>query len=255
MGNTDFGLVSVIMAAYNAENTIRQAIVSVLKQSYKNLELLVIDDCSLDSTAEIVNNMAVRDGRIKLICHQENMGVSYSRRHGVEQAKGDWIAILDSDDRWVLNKLEKQIQMQKVKNAELLFTGSAFIDEKGKGIRWHLHVPQEVGYKKLLKQNIISNSSVLVKKSLYKKFCVVNDDIHEDFAVWLSITKSGRKAYSIDEPLLIYRLAKTSRSGNKLYSARMNWNTYRYMGLNIGKACYYMAWYMVNGVLKYHNLR
>ena len=78
--------------------------------------------------------------------------------------------------------------------------------------------------------------------------------MHEDFAVWLRITRAGYKAYGIDEPLLIYRLAKNSKTGNKLHAARMNWNTYRYIGLDIFETVYYMAWYIINSLLKYRNL-
>jgi len=254
MDNTRFGLVSVIMAAYNAEKTIRQAIISVLGQTYRNLELLVVDDGSKDSTEEIVKRFAIKDNRIKLLHSSSNYGVSKARKCALEKAEGNWIAILDSDDIWMPDKLEKQIRFQRVWNAELLFTGSSFMTKNGKLIGWELHVPEEISYRKLLKQNLISNSSVLVKRSLYKKFYVEGDSIHEDFAVWLGITKAGTRAYGIDEPLLIYRLTGTSKSGNKLHAAKMNWNTYRYIGLNVLEACYYMVWYTMNGLLKYKNL-
>ena len=79
--------------------------------------------------------------------------------------------------------------------------------------------------------------------------------MHEDFAVWLGILKSGKFAYGVDEPLLIYRLSKTSKSGNKFKAAKMNWNTYRYMGLNVFSSFYYECWYIVKGLLKYRNLK
>ena len=79
--------------------------------------------------------------------------------------------------------------------------------------------------------------------------------MHEDFAIWLSILKEGKKAYGVDEPLLIYRIAKTSKSGNKVKAAKMNWNTYRYVGLNPIEAAYYEGWYMIKNVIKYTNLK
>lgn len=231
IGN-EFGLISVIMAAYNAEKTIAQAINSVLNQTYVNLELLVIDDCSKDATVNVIKELAAKDPRIRLIENSVNCGVSKTRYHGLEEAHGAWIAILDSDDVWMPNKLEKQIIVQNETNAGLLFTGSTFIDENGNPIDWYLHAPREIEYKKLLKQNVVSNSSVLVEKKLYRQFYAVGDNMHEDFAIWLGITKTGRKAYGVDEPLLIYRLSASSKSGNKLKAAMMNWNTYRYIGLN-----------------------
>lgn len=251
----DFGLVSVIMAAYNAERTIEQAICSVLQQTYQNYELLVVNDCSSDGTAAIVEQIGKQDARVRLITNDQNCGVSYTRRHGLQEAKGAWIAILDSDDVWAPEKLEKQIKLQKEKNADLLFTGSAFMNADGQPIDWYLHAPAEVGYRQLLKQNVLSNSSALVRKELYEKYYAVGDGMHEDFAIWLSILKEGKKAYSVDEPLLIYRIAKSSKSGNKIKAAKMNWNTYRYVGLNPVEALYYEGWYMVKSLLKYKNLK
>ena len=255
MLHDDFGLISIIMAAYNAEKTIEQAVTSVLNQTYPNFELLVVNDCSKDRTVELVKDIAVRDSRVRIISNAKNCGVSYTRKHGLEEAKGSWIAILDSDDAWAPEKLEKQIDLQKKVNADLLFTGSAFMDSDGRSIDWYLHVPSEVTYHQLLKQNILSNSSALVRKELYTEHYAIGDAMHEDFAIWLSILKEGRKAYGVDEPLLIYRIAKSSKSGNKVKAAKMNWNTYRYVGLNPVLAFYYEGWYVVKGLLKYKNLK
>lgn len=255
MTSRDFGLVSVIMAAYNAEKTIEQSINSVLNQTYPDVELLVVDDYSQDRTVKLVENIMARDNRVRLIYNKENCGVSYTRKHGLEEAKGAWIAILDSDDIWAPEKLEKQIILQKKMNADLLFTGSAFIDSDGQPIDWYLHAPSEVTYRHLLKQNVLSNSSSLVRKELYEKHYAVGDGMHEDFAVWLGILKEGKKAYGVDEPLLTYRIAKSSKSGNKIKAAKMNWNTYRYIGLNPLSAFYYECWYVVKGLMKYKNLK
>ena len=255
MTSRDFGLVSVIMAAYNAEKTIEQSINSVLNQTYPAVELLVVDDYSQDRTVKLVENIMARDNRVRLIYNKENSGVSYTRKHGLEEAKGAWIAILDSDDIWAPEKLEKQIILQKKMNADLLFTGSAFMDSDGQPIDWSLHAPSEVTYRHLLKQNVLSNSSSLVRKELYEKYYAVGDGMHEDFAVWLGILKEGKKAYGVDEPLLTYRIAKSSKSGNKIKAAKMNWNTYRYIGLNPLSAFYYECWYVVKGLMKYKNLK
>ena len=255
MLHEDFGLISIIMAAYNAEKTIEQAIDSVLNQTYPNFELLVVNDCSKDGTVEMVRNIAAKDSRVRLISNVENSGVSSTRKHGLEEAKGSWIAILDSDDAWAPEKLEKQTALQKRMNADLLFTGSAFMDSDGQPIDWYFHAPAEVTYRQLLKQNVLSNSSALVRKELYAKHYAVGDGMHEDFAIWLSILKEGKKAYGVDEPLLIYRIAKSSKSGNKVKAAKMNWNTYRYIGLNPIEAVYYEGWYMIKNMIKYTNLK
>ena len=255
MMQNDFGLISIIMAAYNAEKTIEQAINSVLSQTYPDFELLVVNDCSTDKTAMLAEAIVKKDDRVRLISNEKNSGVSYTRKHGLEEASGEWVAILDSDDAWAPEKLEKQINLQKKTNADLLFTGSAFMDADGKPIDWYLAAPAEVTYRQLLKQNVLSNSSALVRKELYAKYYAVGDGMHEDFALWLNILKDGRKAYGVDEPLLIYRIAKSSKSGNKFKAAKMNWNTYRYVGLNPIEAAYYEGWYMIKNVIKYTNLK
>lgn len=193
----DFGLISIIMAAYNAEKTIEQAINSVLSQTYPDFELLVVNDCSTDKTAMLAKAIVKKDDRVRLISNEKNSGVSYTRKHGLEEASGEWVAILDSDDAWAPEKLEKQIKLQKKTNADLLFTGSAFMDADGKPIDWYLAAPAEVTYRQLLKQNVLSNSSALVRKELYAKYYAVGDGMHEDFAMWLNILKDGRKAYAL----------------------------------------------------------
>lgn len=253
--DSSMGLISVIMAAYNAEKTISDAIDSVLQQTYANIELIVIDDCSKDKTRSLVRQFAARDTRVRLVVNEKNCGVSRTRLHGLQTAQGEWIAILDSDDAWHPEKLQKQIELQAQTGAELLFTGSAFMDADGKKIDWYLHAPTTITYRQLLKQNLLSNSSALVKKELYEKYYAIGDKMHEDFAIWLGILRTGRKAYGVDEPLLIYRLAPNSKSGNKIKAARMNWNTYRYIGLNPISAIYYECWYILNGLRKYKNLK
>lgn len=252
--NTSWHLVSIIMAAFNSERTIGQAIESVQSQTYPYWELIVVDDSSSDHTASIVREFADRDPRIRLFSNPQNLGASYARKYGLQQAQGAWIAILDSDDIWASEKLEKQIALQQRTGAELLFTGASFIDAGGNSLDWILHVPPTIQYRKLLKQNLISNSSVLVAKELISKYYALDNNIHEDFAAWLNITKTGRCAYGLDEPLIAYRLTHASKSSNKLRSSKMNWNTYRYIGLNVWTAAYYMVWYSLNGLLKYMHL-
>lgn len=249
------GLVSIIMAAYNAEKTIEMAIQSVISQTYPCWELLIIDDCSADKTASIAAAFSGKDARIHLLRNERNSGVSRSREKGLKAAAGGWIAVLDSDDAWISDKIQKQLSLAEEKAAELVFTGSSFMDENGTAVDWQLHVPKTLTYRQLLKQNLISNSSVLVKKELFQRFFAVGDSMHEDYAIWLGITAGGYTAYGIDEPLLVYRIASSSKSGNKLKSAKMQWNTYRYKGLNPLAAAWYMCWYTVNGFLKYRHLK
>ena len=241
------------MAAYNAEKTIKYAVDSVLSQSFQNWELLIIDDASSDHTRDILN--CYKDSRIKIIENNENLGVSRTRKVGADIAQGEWIAVLDSDDMWRSDKLEKQIELAKKTKGKLFFTASTFMDDSGNQINYILHVPAVLTYRQLLKQNLISNSSVMVNKELYRKYYAIGDKMHEDYAIWLKITKEGIHAFGIDEPLLIYRLTESSKSSNKVKAAKMNWNTLKYCGVSKKQELYYMGWYCINGLRKYIALR
>lgn len=247
--------ISIIMPAYNAEKTINTAIQSVIEQTFLNWELLIVDDCSTDKTKEIILEWIRRDQRIYLIENPRNMGVAQSRNQGVAHARGKWIAFLDSDDLWEANKLEMQIKWVKKFHARLVFTGSAFIDEDGRKIDYSLKVPQKVSFRELLKQNVISCSSVLVKKELLLRYPMTERNMHEDYAVWLSILKNERiVAYGINQPLLIYRVSAKSKSGNKGKAALMHWRVYRYIGLPFVLSVYYFLWYAVRNLKKYFRI-
>lgn len=257
MGNTDtpLPLVSIIMPAYNCEKYIAESINSVLMQSYKNYELIIIDDGSKDKTVEIIKNFSLRDSRLKICINKKNQGVSYSRNKGIEIAVGEWIAFLDSDDLWKETKLEEQILLALEKNVSFLFTGSSFINETGQPYSGIFEVPTEISYNQLLKQNVISCSSVMIKKFHLEKYKMERDDTHEDFGLWLRILKNGTKAYGINEPLLIYRISSKSKSSNKIKSVKMTYKTYRYVGLNFFTSTYYLFWYIVKSYIKYKNIK
>lgn len=249
------GTISIIMAAFNAEKTIAQSIESVINQTYSDWELIIVNDCSVDKTLTIANGFADKDARIRVFSNPVNSGISKTRRVCIDNSKGTWIAILDSDDLWLADKLEKQVDTAFCTGADLIFTGSSFIDENGDFYDWVLHVPKTTTYRKLRYQNIISNSSSLVRKDVFLANCVDRDDIHEDFACWLNILKHGGKVVGIDEPLLQYRISHHSRTGNKCKSALRNWRTYRSIGMGLSEALISQTIYMIKGFLKYKRIK
>lgn len=251
--NESFGLISVVIPAYNAEKTIEKTIQSAITQTYSDIEVIIVDDYSQDGTVKIATAYAKKDNRIKIFQNQANRGVAFARNRGVGEAKGDWIAFLDSDDQWDSSKLEKQSDILKKNPSCLLcFTGAAFENDEETRCNYRLSVPQKVKYQDLLKQNLISCSSVLVKKEELVKFPMKSDlMIHEDLATWLKILKGGSEAIGIDEPLLIYRISPYSKSGNKLRAARMQWKTYRIMGIGYLKSIRYFFTYALRNIKKY----
>jgi glycosyltransferase involved in cell wall biosynthesis len=248
-------LISVIMPVFNVEKYIREAVDSVLAQTYENWQLVIVDDCSSDSTLAVLDEY--RDPRITVYRNEKNRGTSFSRMRAVSEAAGDWVAFLDGDDRWAPEKLQKQVLlMNRVTDPVLLFTGSAFMNDEGKMLDYVMEVPERITYRELLKQNLISCSSVLVRKDMVRRHSFPDIPmIHEDFAVWLGILKEVRYAYGVNEPLLIYRLARNSKSSNKMKAARMNWNTYRYAGVPLPLAAGSMVSYTLRGLKKYSRLK
>jgi len=258
MNSSQNYLISVVMPAYNAEKYINQAVRSVLGQTYSNIELIIIDDSSKDNTFEIMRGYADSDTRVRIYRNSKNCGVSYTRNFGVSVSNGDWIAFIDSDDVWTKEKLEKQLAYINCNpEAKIIFTGSSFIDENDQpiGNGYCLMVPDKINFRELLKQNLISCSSVLVRKECLQKFKMMNDDIHEDFAVWLRILKDEGYAIGINEPLLRYRMSGNSKSSNKLKAVKMTFGVYRFVGLSVFASLYYLVIYIVRSIRKYSHLR
>ena len=247
-------LVSIVMPAYNCEKYVVEAINSILAQTYRNWELLVLDDGSKDNTLRIIEEFSQKDSRIKALPNGKNIGVSATRNRGIELASGEWIAFLDSDDMWKPEKLEKQFEIVEKEAAEFLFTGSSYINEEGEPYKGIFEVPEKITYKKLRNQNVISCSSVLVKKKYFEHIKMEKDEMHEDYAVWLRILKTGVTAFGVNEPLLIYRISRNSKSGNKMKTVKMTYKVFRFVGINPFGSAYFMLRHVIASVGKYKRI-
>ena len=246
-------LVSIIMPAYNCERYIEIAIRSVMKQTYQSWELLIIDDGSTDSTCEIANNMAQQDGRIRFIQNPENMGVAKTRNRGLDLAKGDYVAFLDSDDFWNPEKLSVQLQRVKDTGAELSYTSYAIVDEHGELSRAAYIVPESINFNSLLGENVIGCSTVLLSGELAKKYRFATDFYHEDYCLWLNILRDGYLAVGCKEVLTDWRLIANSRSFNKRKSAMNRWRIYRkHLQLSLPISIVAFASYAFGGWKKYY---
>lgn len=248
--------VSVVMPAYNAEKYIEEAIRSVLCQTWSDFELLVIDDGSQDATAEIVRRLADADSRITLLENARNAGVSASRNRGVARARGQWIAFLDSDDLWREDKLEKQLAFLEAReDAALGYTASGFMDGEGRRYGYVMEAREVVTYRRLLRGNLISCSSVMVRRSVMVRHPMGGDRMHEDYSAWLSILRETRCAYGLNEPLLLYRLREGSKSGGRLHSAGLIFRSYRYVGYPAPAAALLTLGYVPHSLSKRRRIR
>jgi len=245
--------VSVIIPMYNAEKYIQDCLTSVLQQTYINYEIIVIDDNSQDNSVNLVKNFQKQFSQIILICNKKNLGVAETRNYGIKKATGQWIAFLDADDKWSPTKLEKQIEILTNNNSQLCFTSQILITDNNKIIKNNILKKQTINYKSLLKQNIICLSSAIVYKNLCIKYSFTNPELHEDFIFWLNILKNENiNPIGLIEPLTYYRLTKNSKTHNKLKSLKMTYLTYRKIGLNFFQSLYYLFFYILKGLKKYH---
>lgn len=248
--------ISVVMPAYNAESFIEDAVNSVLAQTFEDYELIIIDDCSRDKTYELIEGFARNNSKIRVYRNEKNSGVSFTRNFGISVAKGEWIAFLDSDDMWRPEKLEKQLSLFKEHpNAVITYTGSSFIDFEGTAFSYNLPAVPVMTYKHLLKSNLLSCSSVMVKKDVIERIKMGHDKMHEDYSAWLQILREYKYAYGINEPLLIYRISKNSKSANRIKSARMIYNSYRYVGYNLIIAALFMLRYSIFSIKKRKHIK
>lgn len=252
MGEKGNALVSVVMPAFNTGKYIATAIDSVLAQTYERWELIVIDDCSADATARIVQDYAKRDKRVSYYRQPANMGVAHARNRGMTLANGEYIAFLDSDDIWLPDKLSLQLSLAERTGAELIYSSYAIIDGNGHRTFRDYIVPDRVSFEELLKENVIGCSTVMVSASVVKRFCFQPACYHEDYMMWLKILQSCSQARGCTQVLSCWRYAHGSRSFNKVKSGIHRWLVYRrYLRLSLLVSVKYFLFYMFTGFRKY----
>lgn len=235
------------MPAYNAEKTIAESIKTVMRQTYEHWELIIADDGSTDNTPTTVSKYIISEPRISVISASTNAGVASARNRAISQAKGEYIAFLDSDDLWHEEKLAKQLQFMMEKDAAISYTATAYMYE-GARSSYVLPAAPKLTYEQLLKRNLMSCSSVMVLREKMLKF--PSGFMHEDYAAWLMIVKKEILAHGLNEPLLIYRLTKTSKSAKRFRSAKMLFNAYRHVGFSVFASLFLTARYSLHSFSK-----
>lgn len=244
-------LVSIIMPAHNSQETISEAIFSVINQRYQNWELLITNDGSVDKTLTIINSFAEQDPRIKPMSNHSSLGAAQSRNNSLSRASGRFIAFLDSDDYWHPDKLALQLDYMNQNDLALCFSAYQKINGDGSE-RGIVFIPTKIDYQDLLKHCIIGCLTVvldaskvgIVKMPAYKR--------RQDYCLWLDILRQGHVAGGINEVLAYYRESSSSLSGNKLKAAYYQWKVYReYEKLSLFLAIYYFINYAIRGYLKF----
>ena len=247
-------LVSIVMPAYNAERFIEEAITSVINQTLTDWELIVIDDCSSDKTAETVADLVKHDNRIRLVKNEKNLGVAKTRNRGLDICTGNFIALLDSDDYWKPAFLEKMIHRAKKSEVDIVYCSYELVDEHNQKVCNDFIVPEKTTFDESIVRSVITCSTVLMTaETAQNRF--PTDMYHEDIALWFQLLREGKIARGVPEILAAYRQRNDSRSSGKFRSACRRWVIYRkYLKLSLLKSVVTMAKYGYYGLIKFKRI-
>ncbi len=258
--------ISVIIPTYNRINTIKRAIDSVLNQTYKNFEVLIIDDGSTDNTGKFIENN-YKDSRINYF-YSKNKGVSFARNLGIKKSSGEWIAFLDSDDEWLLDKLKKQYEIAK-EGKYLLIHGDEIWIKNSKRIN-QKNIHKKSGgdiFKRSLRLCLISPSAVMINRCLFDDVGVFDESfpVCEDYDLWLRITSRYNIGF-INSPII----TKYGGTDNQLSTKYKAMDYFRVLSMvkllkdrrisslnrdDIYKEIQYKSNILINGYKKYKNFK
>lgn len=224
--------ISIIMCAYNAGRYIEEAIDSVQAQTFENWELIVVDDGSVDDTAQKVKSK-MQDQRIRYI-YQENAKQGKARNNGIANAKAEWIAILDADDRWKPEKLQLQLSVAKEKNADVLCSRANLMDAEGNYVAENQLDILQTGWLRpqqalLNGRNDIIFSTVLMKKAVIDSVGGFNETpgMAEDYHLFLSLSDRGYTFYRQPDILADYRIHASQTSSTEFVTFMLSVRAYR----------------------------
>lgn len=244
-------LISIITPTYNCGKFIGETIESVINQTYKNWEMIIVDDCSKDNTKDIVNKYAQNDDRIKYHLLETNSGAAVARTRAMELANGDYMAFLDSDDLWVEDKLEKQLKFMKENNFNFVCTEYEQIDEQSNLLGKIIKVRDKANYNRILLDCPVGNSTVMYNVKAMGKFKVPNIRKRNDDALWLQMLKKEEYIYGMKEILMKYRIRENSISSNKLDLVKYHWYLYREIeNLSIIRSVFHIGYWGIIKVFK-----
>ncbi|MBR6408236.1 MAG: glycosyltransferase [Clostridia bacterium] len=230
----------------------KESIRSVLDQTYHNFEFIIVDDGSSDNSVDIIKRYEKEDKRIHPILCAMNQGVSAARNKGIEKSRGEFIALIDNDDTWEPEKLERQLAIA-IKDVDIVYCSYDFIDEHGEKIKKPFIVPPKANFHSMLTSSVISSSTAFIRADILEKNPFSSEYYHEDYVLWMKLLRKGATAEGERTVLMHYRQRPGSKSQNKGNSAKERWNTFRKaLGLNLISSIWYFLCYSVKGVIKYY---
>ena len=244
--------VSIIIPLYGCEAYLRETLDSVMAQTFTDWEAILINDCSPDNSLSIAQEYQSRDSRFRVFSHDVNKGAHMARNTALEFVEGRYIAYLDSDDVWMPEKLQLQLDFMAENNVYACITGYQTIEEDGT-YRNTVMVPKRTGYKQMLGNTLTCTHTAVFDTEKVSKDLLVMPTIGaaEDLATWLNVMKAGYDFYGLDAVMAKYRKHGGSRSSNKLRAMKNTWNIYRKIEkINIFISAYYFIGYAYHAVKK-----
>ena len=246
-------LVSIIIPYFKKKDYILDAINSILNQTYQNFEIIIVYDDIDKSELSLIYKIQKVDNRIKVLINKKNLGAGLSRNYAIKNSNGKYIAFLDADDIWNVEKLKKQVNIMEKKNLSITHTSYVILDKNNNHA--NIRLAKNLDYKKLLKSCDVGLSTVMIKKDLFsKKNKFSNLKTKEDYALWLLLTKAGYIFYPIKEILTSWRISQNSLSSHVLRKLIDGFNVYyKYMKFSFIKSIFLLIQLSLNYLWK--NLR
>ncbi len=233
-------LVSVIIPYYRKKNHILKTLKSVISQSYKNLEIIIVYDDDKKDDLKFIKELTLKDRRIRLIINNKNIGAGKSRNVGIKNSKGKYIAFIDSDDIWLKSKIRVQLNFMKKNKVNFVHTSYLIIDEFNKIVSKRI-AKNFISLNDLIKSCDIGLSTVMIKKSILKSNKFPNLKTKEDFVLWLKLLSANIKIYGIKKNLVLWKKSKNSLSSSTIQKLLDGYKVYNsYMKYNFFKSIYYL---------------
>lgn len=237
-------LVSIITPTYNCAKFIAQTIDSVQAQTYQNWEMIIVDDRSQDNTREVVEDYMKNDPRIQYHVLEANSGAAVARTTAMQLANGSYMAFLDSDDIWMPDKLERQIQWMSENGYAFSCTAYEQIDEEERSLNRIIKTVEKTDYNRLLLDCPVGNSSVVYDVEKMGKFEVPNIRKRNDDALWLQMLKKEKYIWGMPDVLMKYRIRQNSISSNKFKVIKYHWILYREIEhLSVFRSAFHICWW------------
>jgi len=212
----EYGLVSIITPCYNCASYIADTIQSVLRQTYQDWEMIIIDDCSTDESVERIRPF-LSDTRIKLLVNSRNQGAALTRNHALREARGRWMAFLDADDQWMPEKLQSQLDFMNEQGYAFTYTQYTETNEFGHNLGTCVSGPEHIGPNGMLRYCWPGCLTVMYDRKVVGMLQIPDIRKNNDYAMWLRVVRKAT-CHLLPQTLAIYRQRPGSISGQSWFS-------------------------------------